>query len=317
MQNLKTKSRLADAACLLVAVIWGSGFIASQLAIDAGLGSSVIMALRFGIAAVLLLLICVKKLKTIKKKDVLHGAIAGVFLFCAFYLQIYGQARTTVSNSAFLTATNVVMVPFIVWLATRKPPAAKTFVLAGTTLVGIALLTLNFGAGIRFSIGDGITLLCALFFALHIFYLGKAVAGRDALVITFIQISTAAVLSIIVLFVFDRGALAQGDWGKGIPAALYLGLFSTLLCYLLQTWAQKYASPTKTGILLSTEGLFGTLFSVLMGFEKATVPMVVGGLVIFASVVLMELPIKPHGKKAGADEPKLEDTDQEKAATPE
>lgn len=299
MQNRTNHSRLADTACLLVAVVWGSGFIASQLAIDAGLGPSVIMALRFGIAALVLLLLCAKKLKTIQKSDLLHGGIAGVILFCGFYLQIAGQARTTVSSSAFLTATNVAMVPFIVWVATKKRPAAKTFVLAGTTLLGIALLTLNFTTGLRLSGGDAVVLACAFFFALHIFYLGRAVAGRDARVITFVQIATAAALSVLALLLFGRGALAQADWGRGIPAALYLGLFSTLLCYLLQTWAQKYASPTKTGILLSTEGLFGTLFSVLLGFEKATVPMVVGGLIIFASVVLMELPERKVQPKRG------------------
>ncbi len=290
MQNHKTKARLADAACFLVAIIWGSGFIASQLAIEAGLSSAAIMALRFGTAAIVLLLACAKRLKTIQWQDLRQGAIAGAFLFCAFYLQIYGQARTTVSNSAFLTATNVVMVPFIVWAATRKAPPGKTFVLTGTTLAGIALLTLNFGAGFSFSRGDGIILACAFFFALHIFYLGKAVNGRDALAVSFVQLSTAAVLSILALLLFGRNALVRGNWAMGIPAALYLGLFSTLLCYLLQTWAQKYASPTKTGILLSTEGLFGTLFSVLIGYEKLTAPMLAGGLVIFASVLLMELP---------------------------
>lgn len=297
MPVTKKKSRMADAACLLVALVWGSGFIASQLAIDAGLGSSAIMVLRFGIAFLFLLFICVKKIRTITKGDLLHGMLAGALLFCAFYLQIYGQARTTVSNSAFLTATNVVMVPFIVWAATRKPPALRTFLLTGAALLGIALLTLNLQTGFVFTGGDVIILACAFFFALHIFYLGRAVEGRDAMVITLVQIATAAALSVLALLVFDRAALSQGDWAKGIPPALFLGLFSTCLCYLLQTWAQKYTSQTKTGLLLSTEGLFGALFSVLLGFEKATVSMIGGGMLIFVSVLLMELPAREKRSK--------------------
>lgn len=285
-------ARLADGVCLLVALIWGSGFAASQYALDAGFSPSLIMALRFSVAAVALLPLCARRLKALKRQDLARGAVAGVFLFGAFYLQIFGQGLTTVSNAAFLTATNVVMVPFLVWAATKKPPPLRIFVLAGTTLVGVGLLTLSFARGVAFGMGDGIILLCAFGFALHIFYLGKAVAGRDALLITFVQMATAALLSLAALALFGRASIARTDFSTGLLSVLYLGLFSTCVCYLMQTWAQKYTSPTKVGILLSTEGLFGALFSVLLGFEALTPQMVVGGLVIFASVVLTELPFK-------------------------
>lgn len=290
-------AKLADGVCLLVALIWGSGFAASQYALNAGFSPSLIMALRFTVAAVALLPVCVRRLKALKRQDLAQGAVPGVFLFCAFYLQIFGQGLTTVSNAAFLTATNVVMVPFLVWAATKKPPPARIFLLAGTTLVGVGLLTLSFGQGMAFGMGDGIILLCAFGFALHIFYLGKAVAGRDALLITFVQMVTAALLSLLVLALFGRASIARADFSTGLLPVLYLGLFSTCVCYLMQTWAQKYTSPTKVGILLSTEGLFGALFSVLLGFEPLTPQMIAGGLVIFASVALTELP-----PKGGAEE---------------
>lgn len=69
----------------------------------------------------------------------------------------------------------------------------------------------------------------------------------------------------------------------------YLGLFSTCLCYFLQTLAQKHTTPAKAGVLLSTEGLFGSVFSVALGMEALTVNLVAGGLIILASVTLMEL----------------------------
>lgn len=290
MGKTERKTWLADSACLLTALIWGSGFIASQMAIEAKLGPSVIMALRFGIATLVLLALCAKRLRGIRRADLLHGGIAGVILFCAFYLQIYGQARTTVSNSAFLTATNVVMVPFLVWAAGKKRPAGKTLLLALTTLVGIGLLTIDPRGAIHFGFGDSVILLCAFFFALHIFYLSRAVAGRDALVITLIQIATAALISVLVLLLFDRHTIARADFSRGLLPVLYLGLFSTCACYLMQTWAQKYAGATKSGILLSTEGLFGSLFSVLLGFEPLRWRLAAGGLVISLSVLLMELP---------------------------
>ena len=278
MENTNVKkTRLADAACLLVALIWGSGFIASQYAIDSGLGSSLIMALRFGVAALVMLLLCAKKLKYVRLADIVHGGAAGVFLFFGFYLQIYGQARTTVSNCAFITATNVVMVPFIVWAFTKAKPPLKSFVLAGTTLLGIGFLTLDFSGAATVASGDGYILLCAVFFAMHIFYLGHAVKGRDAMLITFVQLATAALISAAVLLLFDREAVFAVNYAAGLPPAIFLGLFSTCLCYMLQTWAQKYTAPAKAGILLSTEGLFGSLFSVLLGFEPFGARLLLGG----------------------------------------
>ncbi len=293
------KTRLADAACLFVAVLWGIGFIAAQYAIDSGMSSSLIMALRFCVATLVMLLICAKKLKNIRPGDLIHGGTAGLFLFCGFYLQTYGQARTTVSNCAFITATNVVMVPFIVWAFTKAKPPLKTFVLAGTTLFGIGLLTLDFSGAASISAGDGYILLCAAFFATHIFYLGHAVKGRDALLITFIQLATAALVSAAVLLAFDREAVFSADYSSGLPPAFYLGLVSTCLCYMLQTWAQKYTAAPKAGILLSTEGLFGSLFSVLLGFDVFGARLLLGGGIILASVVLMELPANRASRQAG------------------
>lgn len=291
MKQPEKKQRIADALCLVIAIIWGSAFTANQYAIDANFSSSLIMAMRFSAASLVMLVLCAKKLKSITKADLLHGGISGVILFAAFFLQTTGQSMATVSHSAFITATNVVMVPFIVWAVRRKAPPVKIFLLAGTTLAGIGILTLHGGASQGFRLGDAILFVCAFFFALHIFYLGIAVTDRDPMVINLIQIGTAAIISLFALFVFDRGAIPVADYSSGLFPVLYLGLASTCLCYMLQTWAQKYTSETKAGILMSTEGLFGSLFSVLLGLEPLTSSLVIGGAVILLSVILMEVPL--------------------------
>lgn len=283
----------ADLLCLVVAAIWGSGFIASQLAIDANMSAAFIMALRFTLAAVVMLVVCIPRLKNMRPRDLKMGALAGLFLFGAFYTQIVGQQYTTVSHCAFLTATNVVMVPFIVWAVSRHRPPAKTFVLTATTLVGIGLLSITPGSfELSFNFGDVMTLVCALLFAMHITTLGWATKGADVMLINLVQLSTAAVISLAVFLFTDLGAVSRADLSMGLPAVAYLGLFSTCLCYFLQTLAQKYTTPAQAGVLLSTEGLFGSLFSVLLGMEMLTVNLVAGGLIILVSIVLMEvLPI--------------------------
>lgn len=302
MEKGQMKKRwIADLLCLLVAAIWGSGFIASQAAIDAQMSAALIMALRFGVAAIVMLVVCLPKLKKIRPADCRLGGLAGVFLFGAFYTQIVGQQHTTVSHCAFLTATNVVMVPFIVWAVGRKRPPVRTFLLALTTLAGIGILSLDPASfSLSFNFGDAMTLLCAVLFALHITSLGWAARDADVMLLNLLQLSTAAVISAVVFFVTDAQSVARADLAGGLPAVLYLGLFSTCLCYFLQTLAQKHTTPSQAGVLLSTEGLFGSLFSVCIGLEGLTANLVAGGAVIMASVILMEVLPSPKASRDAA-----------------
>lgn len=280
----------ADVLCLVVAAIWGSGFIASQIAIDANMSAALIMVLRFTVAAAVMLVVCLPKLKRIRLIDLKMGGLAGLLLFGAFYTQIVGQQHTTVSHSAFLTATNVVMVPFLVWAVSRCRPSVKTFVLAATTLVGIGALSIKPGSfGLSFNYGDAMTLLCALLFALHITSLGWATKDADVMLINLLQLSTAAAISVAVFLLTDVKAVSYANFEQGFPAVIYLGLFSTCLCYFLQTFAQKHTTPAQAGVLLSTEGLFGSLFSVLLGLEIVSVNLIIGGVIIMASIILTEL----------------------------
>lgn len=286
-------SKLADISLLIVALIWGMGFVATEYAIDSGMSTSFIMALRFFIASITLLSVFFKDIKKSTKKEILHGSIAGIFLFIAFYTQTIGQAHTTISNCAFLTATNVVMVPFIVWVITKKRPDIKTFILSATSLIGIAILTLKFtGGSLTFGLGDLIVLLCAFFFALHISYLGVVCSNYDPKRITFWQITVAGVISTIFLLAFDMENITLSHFTKGILPVLYLGIFSTCLCYFIQVKAQNYTSPAKAGVFLSMEGLYGSTFSVILGFETLSLNLIVGGIIIIMSVVFMALDTK-------------------------
>lgn len=287
----------AEILLIIVAVIWGSGFIATEYAIKAGLSASIILTIRFVIGSLIMALFTIKELKKIDKKTLLHGSVAGVILFCGFYSQTIGQGFTNVSNSAFLTSTNVVMIPFIVWLISRKKPNTKTFILAFTTLIGIGVLTLNPAEGLSFGTGDLLTILCAVFFALHISYLGLFSYGLNTKLLTLIQLAVAAIISLFVLLVFDSASINIESLSVGIWPALYLAVFSTCLCYFLQTKAQQNIAPGKAGIILCTEGLFGSLFSIVLGLEPLTASIIIGGIIIITSVILMETDFKRRNIK--------------------
>ena len=113
------KRGMAVAGLIVVTAIWGGGFVASDIALNS-LTPMQIMAIRFLLGAVLMSFISVREFRNINLKEIGAGVLMGIALFAAFALQIIGLQYTTPSKNAFLTALNVVMVPFIAFLVLRK-----------------------------------------------------------------------------------------------------------------------------------------------------------------------------------------------------
>ena len=130
------KKYMAIAGLILVTVIWGGGFVASDMALDS-LSPFQIMTIRFLLASVLMGGISIRNLKEIKKEEVTAGVFMGAALFIGFSLQIIGLQYTTPSKNAFLTATNVVIVPFIAFLICRKRVGFRGIIGAVLAIVGV------------------------------------------------------------------------------------------------------------------------------------------------------------------------------------
>jgi drug/metabolite transporter (DMT)-like permease len=294
------KSRIADLTLVLTAIIWGSGFIASQWAIDSNMSTSLILLFRFAIASMVLFILFFKKIKTTTKTELKYGLIAGSFLFLAFYSQTIGLKFTTPSNNAFITATYVILVPFITMFLFKRKPKSKFFFLPFITFIGVAILSFSPETGVNFSKGDLLTVLCALFFALHISYLDVVSKKVDVIKLTFLQMISATILSFVVFALFDKFEMNNIDVSKGILSVIYLGLFSTCLCFLIQTFSQKYTTSTKAAMILSTEALFGSLFSLLFKIEPFTINLLIGGSLILFTIFAAEIDLsklKKYSKK--------------------
>ncbi|WP_170311580.1 DMT family transporter [Vallitalea okinawensis] len=283
---------LSDVSLIIVAIIWGTGFIATQMAIDAKMSSSLIMVMRFFIASIVLYSFYNKKIKKITKLELKNGFIAGAFLFLAFFSQTLGLVYTTPSNNAFLTATNVIMVPFISWKMTSRKPSSKMFIAAFLCLIGISFLTYSFENGLVFNIGDLLTIICAFLFACHISYLGYCSSTMNTEKLTFIQMATATVMSMVIFMLFDFNTIKVANFQEGILPIIYLGLFSTCIAFFIQVAAQKKTSSTKAAVILSTEALFGSLFSIFLGFEDLTINLIIGGIILLTSILILEIKAK-------------------------
>ncbi|MGH4051428.1 MAG: DMT family transporter [Clostridium sp.] len=279
----KKKSILADVSLLLVALVWGGGFIAVKGALDS-VSPFYIVALRFGISVLIMLLIFRNKIKLITKRDLKIGTMVGFLLFLGFAAQTIGMKYTTAGKNAFLTGTNVVIVPFLYWAISKKKPDVYSLISAFLCFVGIGLLTL--GSRMHFSIGDSLTLLCAVFFAAHIVAVGFFAKKVDVIILVIIQLGSAAVFSIIAALIFEPKPQPLNL--DTILAIGYLGIFSTMLAFLVQNVAQKYTTASHAAIILCLESVFGSILSVIILDEIFTPKMVLGCLIIFIAIITTE-----------------------------
>ena len=292
------KTYIADGMLLVTAIVWGSGFVVTAIALEY-LTAYQVMAGRFLLASIILTVLFGARLKKASRSVIWKGALLGTILYIAFALQTVGLQYTTPSKNAFLTAVNVLVVPLIAYAVYKRKVDRFEVIGAVTALIGIALLSLQ--SSFTMNIGDILTLLCAVAFAFDIFYTNKFVQNEDAILLTIIQFISAAVIS--ALFVLVRGDIPtsiESIGTGGLFSIVYLAVFSTIVAYLFQNIAFKYTSATQGAIILSMESFFGMVFSVVFLHEVLTGRMVIGAALILAAIIFSE--VKPtFGKR----QPKL------------
>ena len=276
---------LAGAGMLSTAAIWGIAFVVVKNSLDT-VPPTYMLAFRFTIAAVLLAAICHKKLQGLTKDTIRAGAVLGFWLFFSYLVQTIGCQYTTAGKNAFLTSAYVVIVPFLCWLLDKKKPDGFCAAAAVLALTGIGLLSLQ--GDLSVNRGDVLTLICAIGFALHMFYIDRYTEKWDPVTLTVLQLSFAALFSWLLSPILD-GGFPEGAFRPDIVGSmLYLGIFSTMIGFLLQNVCQKYTAPSTASLLLSTESVFGVLSSVLLLGERMTPRMLAGCGLLFIAVLLSE-----------------------------
>jgi len=276
---------IGDLGLLITAFVWGSGFVAVKSALDS-LSPMYIMVARFSIATLLTGLFFYKRVMKIKKADLKAGIIIGLFLFLAFAAQTIGLQYTLVGKQAFLTGTNVVMVPFLFWIISKERPNKYSITAAFLMIVGIGFLTLDVQHGLVLNKGDILTILCAFLFACHIISIGYYAKKHDPIKLTVIQFTVASMLSLLWMLLFEDTSFSLPK--HGLFEVLFLGFFSTFLAFLIQNIAQKYTSPSHTALILSLESFFGSALAVLFLGDLFSSTMVVGSIFIFMAIITAE-----------------------------
>ena len=281
----KIPAWVGDILLFIAALVWGGGFIGVKESLNT-LSPFYMIGIRFAIASGLLILVFWKKLKGITKVEIRYGSLVGLFLFSGFALQTTGAIYLEMSKLAFLTALNVIMVPFLVRLVFKETIKKYNIVASFIAVVGFAFLNFNAAHGLSIGGGELLGVLGAVGFAAHITLTGHFSKKVEPIRLTVIQMVVCSILGFVIAIPFETAPKAISL--ELLVPILYLGIFSTCIAFLFQTVGQKYTSAPRAAIILCMESVFGTLFSILFFKEVLTVYTVIGATLIMMGVVLSE-----------------------------
>lgn len=293
--NKKLIGILASGGLILTAAIWGFAFVVVKDSVDT-IPPVYMVSIRYTIAAVLLGFVLISQFKKLNRYYWIHGAVTGLMLALGYITQTIGCKYTTAGKNAFLTTIYVILIPLISWPLNKKHPHFVVFLSAVMALVGIGLLALrNEGGVLGFNVGDILTLICGLFYALHIIFTAKFSQDKNPVIFTWIQFIVAAVFSWAVSPLIDGSfSVALLKSSRVIFSMLYLGIFSSLVAFLLQNICLKYMESSLASLFLSLESVFGVIFSTIFLRERMTLVMIIGCVLIFAAITIAD---QFHAKK--------------------
>ena len=237
--------------------------------------------------------------KQAERGTLIKGGIScGLVLFTASNLQQFGlYFETDAGKAGFITALYIVMVPVLgIFLKKRVSLRMWMCVLIGA--VGFYLLTMaGKGSGFTLEKGDFFVLLCAFVFSLHILVVDHFSPKCDGIKLSCMQFFVAGVLGLIMMGIFETPILA--DILECWLPILYTGVLSAGVAYTLQIIAQKDTDPTTASLIMSLEAVFAVLAGVAIYSEKLTMYELIGCIVIFAAVIISQLPSKENADAEG------------------
>lgn len=280
----RNKELTANIILLIVAIIWGWGFVAGKQALTT-LSPWAVLMYRFTMAAALCMVFFGKRIASTPKSTALRGCLIGTMQMCALAVQLIGLQYTTPAKQSFLCTAYVALVPFLSWLLLRKRPQAKAFGAGIIALAGLGLISLKGGEGLALGFGDAMSLGFAVIFGLQIVLTGIFMKeDADSIQLSFFQFLAAGVLSAAVCLV--TGTELINFTGESLTGILFLGVLNTFAALIGQNIGQKYAADTTASLILSLESVFGFMFSVLYYGESVTWRMAMGGALCFAAILI-------------------------------
>jgi drug/metabolite transporter (DMT)-like permease len=297
--STRLKADLALASCALV---WGATFVLVKNALA---DSSVFgfLAVRFIFAAIVMAVIFWRSLARANAADICAGIFLGLIMFGGYAFQTLGLLTTTPSKAAFITGSSVVLVPIFHGMFWKSKIGLTVWIGALAALAGLYFLTVPRGGLGRLNGGDLLVGCCAIVFALHIVCVGHFSPKHSVGALTFYQIATTAVLSMLAVPIASVTHLETARFhasGPVLIAIVVTAVFATAFAFSIQIWAQQHTSPSHVAILFSLEPVFAGVTSYIWLGERLSGKALSGALLILAGILVAEM---KNGAPVAAESP--------------
>ncbi len=303
---MKVNTKRNSFLLFLTACIWGLAFVSQSKGMEY-MDPFTFNGVRSLIGAGSLLVFILLKAKFTKTSlqnidwplTLRAGIFCGIVLTIASTLQQFGIVYTTVGKAGFITTLYIIFVPMAGVLFGKKP-SAVVWVAAVMAAIGMYFLCMSEDFSVNF--GDVLIFICALFFTVHIMVIDHYSPKTDGVIVSCIQFFVCGVICMSGAFVWGNPAWSQLT--SGATALLYAGVMSCGVAYTLQIVGQNGVNPTVAALLLSLESVVATVAGVLayrLGFlstdQTMTARQVIGCVIVFLAVVLVQLPPEWFQKK--------------------
>lgn len=296
------KKLLGSLLLVLTAVIWGTAFVFQRTGMEQ-IEPLTFSASRMTLAAAAIGIVSLffkdsapsysEEIKKARRKNtVIGGILCGIFLAAGSIFQQIGLVYTTAGKAGFITALYMLIVPILNLIIFRKRNPFTVWIAVLMGIFGMYLLCMN--GGFSLSQGDTYVIICAFMFSGHILCCDHFVEKCNPVKLSAMQFVTAAAVSWIAAFIMETPSV-----DKIISAAvpiLYCGIISGGVGYTLQIVAQRFTDPTVASLLMSLESVFAVIAGAVFLNEQMSVRELIGCAVMFAAIILVQIPIKQKQK---------------------
>jgi drug/metabolite transporter (DMT)-like permease len=285
MKKIKNET-LGTYGLIFVSLVWGLGFPALKV-VSESIPTFYLIGLRFLAASAFLVIVFGRKLRSVNKPLIRSAFILSVFLYLCYICATLGIKYTTSAKASFFSCLGVLVIPVILRLVYKERISRRVTISILACTAGLFLISYTHGMGFNLALGDIICLGCSVTGASHVVITGRVANDQDPALLATLQLFFISVWSFLTAFLLE-------DFPTVIPAShwaimLFLAFFCTAVAFLLQCSCQRYISPARTGIIFAIEPVSGAIFSALLLGDHLGINGILGGALIFASMIFMEL----------------------------
>ena len=306
---MKNKKLISNLMLLLTAIIWGTAFVA-QSAAHEHISAFLFNAARNIVGAIVLIpYILISNIYNKSKfynKDfsdkenlikpasfkfnktlIIGGILCGIALFGGSTFQQFGIKYTSAGKSGFITALYIIFVPAFGIFLKKKVPF-KIWICVLIAILGFYFISIK--EGFIINKGDLLTLICSVFFTLHILIIDYYSPKVDGVKMSCIQFFIAGVISLIFSLIFENPQISNlfAAWKQ----ILYVGVLSSGVAYTLQIVGQKNTDPTTASLILSLESVFAAIAGWLVLNQSLSYREAIGCMLVFTAIIITQLPNK-------------------------